>query len=171
MCQTPKHQTQNTKHQKGKNMPRRLTDELNELIIQDNISGSEIVLSYRMPTTAERAAYANESFRRKGNKVETRVVESRQKYGLKVLAGIREGDFIVNPSGLEKKLSSDPSSANFDPQWKDIVAHHAGDILELLAAHVFDGSVSVGAAAGRDEEADPADGEDLEKNSPATSAR
>jgi hypothetical protein len=142
-------------------MPRRLTDELNELRIQDNISGSGIFFYYRMPTTAERAAYANESFRRRGNKIETRIVATRQKYGKLILQGVREGDFTVPgaAAGQDIPLVSDPASPNYDRQWKETVAAHAGDLLELLAAHVFDGSCSVGAASSRDEEA-----EDLEKN-------
>ena len=133
-------------------MPRRLTDELNELIIRDNISGSEIKLSYRLPATAERAAYANESFRRKGNKVETRIVETRQKYGKLILSGIREGDFEVRVGDRIQPLAGDPASPNYAPDWRELVAQHAGDLLELLAAHVFDGSCSVGAAARSDDD-------------------
>lgn len=134
-------------------MPRRLTDELNVLRIQDNISGSEIVFFYNMPTTAERAAYANESFRRKGNKVETRIIETRQKYGKQILQGIREGDFEILEGDKAIPVSSDMKSPNYRPSWKDDVAAFAGDLLELLAAQVFDGSAS---AAPK--------GEDLEKN-------
>lgn len=144
-------------------MPRRLSDEVNELKIQDNISGSEIVFSYRMPTTAERAAYTNESFRRKGNKIESRVVEARQKFGHKILAGIREGDFEVKrEDGTYAPLSSDPKSPNFRQDWKGIVAEHAGELLELLAAQVFDGSASI---APREEKA-PIDGDENEQQGP-----
>jgi hypothetical protein len=141
-------------------MPRRLTDELNELRIRDNISGSEILLFYRMPATAERAAYANESFRRKGNKIETRVVETRQKYGKLILAGIREGDFECKLGDRSQPIASTPGSPNYAADWKELVAAHAGDLLELLAAQVFDGSASIAAAAAQDDDADG----DLEKN-------
>ena len=124
-------------------MPRRLSDELNELRIQDNISGSDIVLSYRLPTTAERAAYANESFRRRGNKVETRVVETRLKYGKLILSGIREGDFEVKLGDTYRPIASAPGSEHYAADWKELVAAHAGDLLELLAARVFDGSASL----------------------------
>jgi len=39
-------------------MPRVLSPEDNTLTMIDNVSGSEIVFTYRMPTTAERTAYA-----------------------------------------------------------------------------------------------------------------
>jgi hypothetical protein len=141
-------------------MPRRLTNEINELRIRDNISGSEIVLYYRMPTTAERAAYANESFRRKGNRIEARMVETRQKHGKLILAGVREGDFEVKLGDRYQSIASDPSSENYAADWKELVAAHAGDLLELLAAHAFDGSAQISTIQSEISNAE----EDLEKN-------
>lgn len=140
-------------------MPRRLTDEPNELRIHDNISGSEILLFYRMPTTAERAAYANEMFRRVGRKVKISVGEARQKHGLSILTGIREGDFEARGRNGEcEPIASDPESGRFHPDWKEKVAAHASDLVELLAIRVFDAPAVTAAVE------EPDDDEDAEKN-------
>jgi len=132
-------------------MARRLGDELNEMRFQDNLSNSEIVLQYRMPTTPERVAYTNESFQRKGRKIISRPVETRLKYGLKILEGIREGDFEVKgPDGTWVVISSDPKSEHYFAGWKEHVEKYASDIVELLAIRVFD--VPVQAAPEEDAE-------------------
>jgi hypothetical protein len=154
-------------------MPRRLSDELNELRLRDNLSGSEIVLFYRLPSTSERAAYANDCFRRKGNKFEARMIEARQKHGAKILEGVRDGDFEVPMPGASSEyrpIASDPQSPNYAADWRELVARHAGDLLEILAAHVFDGSASLAPVLPPDE-ADTSEDEDVEKNLRATSAR
>ena len=145
-------------------MPRRLGDDINELRIEDNISGSDIVLFYRMPTTAERAAYANESFRRQGRKLKVQVGQARQKYGLKILEGIRQGDFEVKKQDQYVPLSSDPKSEYFDSSWKKHIQAHAADLLELLAMRVFDVPAVMAEA---DEDIDTGE-EDAEKNLPGT---
>lgn len=142
-------------------MARRLGAELNTLKIQDNISGDEIEVYWRPPTTKERAAYANESIRRRGRKVRTRVGEARQKYGLLIMSGIREGDFEVKQDEKWVPLASDPESENYNAEWKNIVLRDAPDIVELLAAHVFDASAEVDESQGQGltestgEDADP----------------
>jgi len=65
---------------------------------QDNLSGTEIVLFYRTPITKERVAYANEAYQRRGRKVVNRIVETRIKYGLKILRGIPGGGFRARKS-------------------------------------------------------------------------
>jgi len=122
-------------------MARRLSDEQNELTIRDNLSGTDIKLFYRMPTTKERIGYQNDSVRRENGRVQTRTVETRIKYGHKILTGIREGDFEVLKDGKYVPLSSDPASEFLDPAWKEHVKTHAADMLELLAARVFDAPV------------------------------
>lgn len=137
-------------------MPRSIDNEINELKICDNISNSTLVLYYRQPTTQERAAYANESVQRKRNKIVTRIAETRLKYGAMILEGFREGDFTRKRDGRTVPMSSDPQSPQYVPDWKDQVVAGAGDIVMLLAAHVFD-------APAETEEPD-IDGEDAEKN-------
>lgn len=121
-------------------MARSILDEINELRLYDNISSSTIVLFYRDPTTAERTAYANESVQRKRNKIITRIPETRIKFGAMVLTGFREGDFIGKKDGQKTPMSSDSSSPNYFPDWKEQITQKAADLLMLLATHVFDGS-------------------------------
>ena len=136
-------------------MPRRLSDELNELRIQDNISGSTIVLYYRMPTTEEVIRYTNELTTRKKNKLVIKAGETRQKYGLKIMKGFREGDFERMEGDAYVPMASDPKSANYYPEWKTHIEKYAPDIIERLAMTVFEDSTE-----DADEDAD----EDLEKN-------
>jgi len=140
-------------------MARRLGDELNEMRFQDNLSNSEIVLKYRMPTTPERVGYTNESYQRKGRKMISRPVETRLKYGLKILEGIREGDFeIKGPDGTWIVISSDLESDHYFADWKAHVEKYASDIVELLAIRVFD--VPVQAAPEEEDEENTGEGSD-----------
>ena len=142
-------------------MPRRLSDTPNELKIYDNLSDSGIVFYYRMPTTQERVAYSNACVFRKGKKIVNKTPEARQKYGLAILTGIRDGDFEVKKNGKWAPLSSDSGSEHYDPDWKSHVQRHASDLVELLAAQVFDASARI---SRNEDEEEEEDGEDIEKN-------
>ena len=141
-------------------MARIMDDSLNTLKMWDNISNSELEVQYRSPTTEERTAFSNESIQRKRNKLLFRTAQTRQKFGLKILAGIREGDFIVKKGGKDMPLASDPKSPNYDENWKEIMMKHASDIIELLAGHVFENP----AETLDDEEDGGSTTEDAEKN-------
>jgi len=135
-------------------------DGLNTLKMWDNISNSELEIYYRAPTTEERTAFSNESIQRKRNKIFFRTSQARQKFGLKILEGIREGDFIIKKGSKKVSLASDPKSPNYDPEWKNLMMKHAADIVELLAVHVFEAPAET-----LDEEAaDDLIAEDAEKN-------
>lgn len=140
-------------------MPRVLGEEINSVKFSDNLSGSELEVYYRQPTTEERAAYSNESVQRKRNKVLFRAVQARQKFGLKILTGIREGDFLIKKEGKTMPIASDPASPNFDPNWKTLIMTHAADVVELLALHVFDASVET-----LDETQDSPEGEGVDRD-------
>ena len=134
-------------------MPRRLGEEDNEMRFQDNLSGSEIVLFYRMPTTKERVSYTNESFQRKRNKVVNRSVQARMKFGLEILTGFKEGDFEIKAKDGEwSPISSDPDSEHYYPDWKEHVRKYASDLIEHLAIRVFDIPVQT---PDEDEEVEP----------------
>lgn len=135
-------------------MPRRLSDELNELRINDNISGGTMVLFYRMPTTEESIRYTNELTQRKKNKLVIRFGETRQKYGSQILAGFRAGDFERKEGDHYVPMACDPKSEHYYPEWKAHIMQYAPDVIEALAMHVFEKSTEV------DEEEE----EDLEKN-------
>ncbi len=153
-------------------MPRRLGEELSELRIQDNLSNSEIVLRYRTPTTQERLGYENAKAVRKGGRVEDKRPQARQKYGMKILAGFREGDFERMVDGKWTPISSNPDSPNYWPEWKSVIAEQAGDMVEALAIQVFDLPVMIQQAEPEaDEETDAEESgeeakadEDPEKN-------
>ena len=118
-------------------MPRLLNDKPCEVTFFDRISESKITLSYRMPTTEERVAFANALVTRRGNKVDTTMGEARLKYGAKVLLGFKDGAFETDKG----PLSCDPKSPHYDPAWKTLIRQYAQDVLIMLAVHVFEASV------------------------------
>ena len=138
-------------------MARRLGGD-NILIIQDNISDTQIHLKYRMPTTGEIISYRNGSTKRVRNQLVSRVGENRLEHGKKILTGFREGDFERYIDGKWTFISSNPRSDHYDPSWKDLVAEQAPDLIETLAVHVFDASSQVIQQEVED------DGEDIEGN-------
>jgi hypothetical protein len=150
-------------------MARRLGDELNEMRFQDNLSGTEIVLLYRMPSTKERVAYTNKAYQRKGNKMINRSAETRMKYGLEILGGFREGDFERKQGADWKPISSDSASDIFFPEWKEHVKKYASDLVEHLALRVFDMPVQIPEEQDEDQRSEIGDqkseeGEDLDPN-------
>jgi hypothetical protein len=125
-------------------MPRLLSSANHTLRIHDNLSGSDIELYYRSPTTAEHTAYQNACVVRKGKKVLTRYPEARLKHGLAILTGFRAGDFAVpGQDGRARAIASNPGHADFDPDWRAQLEKYAGDLIQLLAAHVFDAPAEV----------------------------
>ncbi len=107
----------------------------NVLKIQDAISGSEIELYYRMPTTQEMVQYQSKLIKKQGKKVLMNAFETRLEMGLKILTGFRDGDFGIDGS----PISSEPSSSNYREDWKDLLKETAADIVTTLAFNVFEG--------------------------------
>lgn len=124
-------------------MPRVLSSELNTLKIQDNIGNCDIEIYYRTPTTKERVDYSNECIRRKRNKIDIRTAKARQKFGLKIIKGFKDGDFAIPSEGKNVPIASDSSSSNYRENWKELIAEYAMDIVETLAAYVFDTSTEI----------------------------
>jgi len=136
-------------------------DVINELKINDAISGETISLFYRLPTTEERVRYGKASIRREGNKIKNEIVESRQKYGKLILTGIKDGDFVKIENGKEVSYSSNPQSPDYDSNWKELVCRYASDLVEFMALQIFEGnSRDIDIFSGGEEA-----GEDAEKNS------
>ncbi|MBU1193962.1 MAG: hypothetical protein KKE62_01985 [Proteobacteria bacterium] len=129
------------------------------MIIQDNLSDCKIHLQYRMPSSKEIISYRNGGMKRVKNNIENRIGENRLEHGLKILTGIRDGDFQKRVDGNPVDISSDPKSKNYDPDWKNVIKEHASDLIETLAVQVFDGSSQVVAP-----ESAASDGEDTEGN-------
>jgi hypothetical protein len=119
-------------------MGRLLSTKPNTLTIHDNISNSQIVFQYRMPTTEERMNYSNSIIQRTRKGVTTRHSEIRQKYGAKILLGFRDGDFeYEDDDGNVLPLTME------NPEWKKLICEMAPDLVELLAAHVFDAPAEI----------------------------
>jgi len=115
--------------------------ERNEMRIVDPIGGDEIMFYYRTPTTEEFVNYSKNHLQRKGKKVVSRVTEARLKYGLEIVTGFRDGDFLKpGPGNKGVPFSADPQSANYEPKWKALLKQYAADLLMALAQQVFEGA-------------------------------
>ena len=118
-------------------MPRLLNDKPCEVTFFDRISDSKISLSYRLPTTEERVAYANSLVTRRGSKIDTSMGQARLKYAALILLGFKDGSFETDKG----PLSCDEKSPHYDPAWKTFIRQYAQDVLIMLAIHVFEASV------------------------------
>ncbi len=107
----------------------------NRITINDTRSGTQIELTYRNPTTQEEIDYQAKAYKRKGKKfyVNTGV---KIKSALDILTGFREGDFGIDG----KQISSDPGSAHYCPEWKDLLLQSASHILIAFASAIFEGA-------------------------------
>ena len=109
---------------------------LNQVDISDAIGGGEVRLFYRTPTTRERAAYQAKAIQVGGRKMKAKLKlsEARLEFGAKILEGVREGDVLLKTAAGEAPLTSETSG------WRDKMAQYAPDLVEALAAHVFEGT-------------------------------
>jgi hypothetical protein len=116
-------------------MPRRQAVGDNKLMIQDNVSGDEVGFFYRMPTTAERQGYASMAVQRVGKKIKMNQAGARLKYGLAVITDVVPGSFERRDEhGQWVELTREYEG------WKEWLKEHAADLVELLAAHVYEAS-------------------------------
>lgn len=123
---------------------RTLGSDKNLMILKDNLSNSDLGLYYRMPTTQERVKYANDCIVRDGQDIKNNTTATRQKMGLQILVGIRDNDFAVVKDGKEVALSSDPTNPDYLADWKKEIENTGIELVEMLAAIVFDASCSMG---------------------------
>ena len=113
----------------------------NELIIEDAISGSQITLFYRLPTTKERIDYQRAILgTQKGARKKTAVIQvgnivkARLLFGLEIFTGFKKGDF-----GYDGKLiSSNPEDADYREDWKALVEETASDLVIHLGLRIFE---------------------------------
>jgi hypothetical protein len=121
-------------------MARILSDEPCKVTFDDNIGGGNLTVFFRPPTPQERMEYSNSQVSRHGRKVDSILGNTRMKFGLKIITGIADGDFV---KGDKKPLSSDPTSPNYDENWKDIIKRLASDVISMLAIHAFENALNV----------------------------
>jgi len=120
-------------------MGRLLGEEIKNLLrIKDPISGDEIGLFYRIPTTEEKGAYYTSIWDRTKNEVKENLTSARLEWGEKILEGLAEGSFSHKVNGEIKNISSDPESEGYLSDWKSWVIKYAPDLLEILAAQIFE---------------------------------
>lgn len=145
-------------------MPRNTTaSDNNEFRLHDNLSDSDLVLYYRNPTTRERQAYQNMAIKRRRNKIDLNQAAARLRYGLLILTGFRDGDFVREVDGVPTAYSSDKGSDRYLATWKDEIEAGAADIAMLLGGFVFDSSAE--AEVPEDDDDGPAAaGEGAEEN-------
>lgn len=124
-------------------MSRIVSDEPNSLTINDNLSGTQLKLFYRAPTTEEHARYTNGMTKRNRNKLVNCTGQNRQKHGREILEGFREGDFGEKKGKKTVMISSDPNSKDYNPDWKNWFCKHNADLVEILAIHVFENPADV----------------------------
>ena len=113
---------------------------INEFNVRDPISGDTLTLYFRFPTTEERQGYMSAMFERDENKIRFRISEARQEFGLKILSGIKKGSFSLIENGAPmREISSDSSDPDYLENWKELVAKQGIDIVEEMAAYIFEG--------------------------------
>jgi hypothetical protein len=129
-------------------MARVLGAKRNKLTLIDNLGGGKINLYYRNPAPEEIAAFTNESLQRQDDEIVVRRGEARQKWGLVILEGFDDGDFVMadEESGKRVPISSDPESELYVENWKDFVVDGGADLIELLAIRVFEMPSSIAKA-------------------------
>lgn len=138
---------------------RDLTNEPNIYKIRDGISGEVKEFIYRAPTAMEHQAYAAASLGlRAGKAVISRknIAETRVKFGLKILTGIKDNQFGIGG----KPISSDPASPNYREDWKQLLEQFAPDLISLFAVDIFDGTKGIGDSSFQIEFADEDEKED-----------
>lgn len=124
-------------------MPRILGEDRHQMAIRDPVSGSAITLYFRRPTSEERVAYQLSVFHLEGGDRRLRLSETRLKFGLDILMGFEIGDFVIQENGESEVL--DPER---HPDWKELLARHAPDLVSYLGQQVFEGLRVLGRGGG-----------------------
>ena len=131
-------------------MARREAKEHNEILIQDHLSGSELGLYYRMPTTAERQSYINRQKVRMDGKWVDNSVSNRVAHASSILTGLREGDFERKDGDLYIPISTDTQSEYYHPEWRQWMEDNCSDILTMVAVRVFEMPVTLAVKADKE---------------------
>lgn len=107
----------------------------NEVSFYHVASGTKVKFFYTNPDTdvhiKYKSAILNASV--KGKSIEE-VQKIQIEFGLKLINGIRKGDF----SYKKKELSTDPNDPDYVPEWKEVVKKVAGDIVISFVEQILD---------------------------------
>lgn len=126
-------------------MPRTIGENIrNKLIIKDRYNESSFITVYHGSADAsERIAYRASLWKREGDTLKSCVTETRQEWGEKKITGFKEGDFRFKEGETLREISSDPESANYEPNWKALLRKYAPDILEAVAEQIFETTIVI----------------------------
>lgn len=107
----------------------------NEITIYHVASGSKVKLFYTNPDTGlyiqYKSAILNASV--KGKTIE-QIQNIQIEFGLKLINGIRKGDFIYK----KKEFSSNPEDADYLPEWKEVIKKVAGSLIIKFVDQILD---------------------------------
>lgn len=114
----------------------------NKLPIELNLGGKVVSFDvwYQTPKTSQKVAFESARTKFRKGKMHFDGVNPSIQYGLELLAGIEDG--VLTLDG--KPISTDPVSADYDPDWKKtlsgLVAENASiaNILIAVATMAFD---------------------------------
>lgn len=117
-------------------MARVLGSKTNKLSIFDPVGNGHAVFHTRPITMEERVQYSGRLIKKdeEGRAVIDTAV--RLEFGEKILTGIGD-NYFQNEDG--KYISSNPASADYDPDWKSLITESAPELLMILAMHYFEG--------------------------------
>jgi hypothetical protein len=119
-------------------------------------AGKKLGIYYRPPKPSEAIGYSSALLKRKGNKIQSNEYKTRLEYGLRIITGVREGDYGYGG----KLLSSDPSSPDYREDWKELLARIAHLHIVAVAVVAFEGVSATDAQARPDFETEDAEGAD-----------
>jgi len=109
--------------------------QIQKVLLFDSIHNANCYFTFRPPTAEEIVSYKSKIMRLRGRKV-TQDSKVKLRYGLLVMEGFEEG-YLGNEG---KPLSTDPSSPNYDENWKQHIRKACPHMVMLLCEYVFDSS-------------------------------
>lgn len=132
-------------------MPRELNPtDRNKAVLHDPISGENLTLYYRLPTTTERVKAQNAGMTfKKGKPVFDDLAKDRAMtdLGTAILTGITPGDFVFDGKPITEQT----------PEWKNTITRAVPDILAKLGLAICGQAHLVEDDADDDTSHDPAD--------------
>ena len=111
---------------------------INEMVVADPMSGDQLILYYRSPTTEERQQYVSDLFLQEDGKVKDNTQIARLKWGLELLTGIGDQTLALTIDGETRPVHNNPESEHYRADWKELMREYAADLPVFLALRVFE---------------------------------